>query len=132
MEIFMYELTEREYEATLKLNAEYRQSLFINKTLENKVLFIVLQEEGPFLLEDNGQEGEEQAMILPVWCHEKFAQAYIDMAKLPAANVQQVSLDVFKEQWIPMLNENKILLGFMPVEGAEFSVDEPKCLEANN
>lgn len=124
----MYELTEREYEATLKLNAEYRQSLFINKTLENKALFIILQEEGPFLLEDNGQEGEEQATILPVWCHEKFAKAYIDNVNLPAAKVQQITLDVFRSKWVPMLNENKILLGFMPVAGLEFSVDDPSCL----
>ena len=51
------------------------------------------------------------------------------MVNLPAAKVQQITLDIFRSKWIPMLNENKILLGFMPVEGLDFSVDEPKCLE---
>lgn len=124
----MYELSEREFEATLKLNAEYRQAMFINNTLEQQVLYILIQEEGPFMLEDNGQEGEEQAMILPVWCHERFAESYLEGSQIPNAKVQAVTLEVFLKQWVPMLNDNKILLGFMPVVDAEFAVDEPSCL----
>ena len=39
----MEKLSEKELEAVLSLNAEYRQAFFNNKSKENQGLFIILQ-----------------------------------------------------------------------------------------
>ena len=122
----MFELTNREFDAILQLNAEYRQSFFLNKTVENQELFIIIQEEGPFLLEDKAEDDAEIATILPLWCHERLAAFYIEKAGIENAKVQKVTVSAFNKNWVPMLAENNILLGFMPIEGSDFTVDDPK------
>ncbi len=121
----MEKLSEKELEAVLSLNAEYRQAFFNNKSKENQGLFIILQEEGPFMLEDENEEVGDKYYILPVFPYEELAQAYVSSTGVNA-KVQFITSKAWNESWVNMLVENKVMLGFIPVSDQDFAVDDPK------
>lgn len=121
----MEKLSEKELEGVLSLNAEYRQAFFNNKSKENQGLFIILQEEGPFMLEDEDEKEGDKYYILPVFPFEELAQAYISSSGVNA-KVQFITAKAWNENWVNMLIENKVMLGFIPVSDKDFAVDDPK------
>ena len=134
----MYELTDKEYEAVNNLNAEYREAHFKQKFKENDELFIITMNDnsGPYFLEDvleSEDDSEGYAQILPVWCHERYAQDYLNSENIEG-KVQASKGSVFKEQWICVLEENEALIGYMPQplakENSEFTVGDPTDLKA--
>ncbi len=128
----MYELSDKEHDAVLALDAFYRESYFLNKLREYDSLYIIVMNDdsGPVFLEDHDPE-EGSVQILPVWCHPRFAKDYIEQEKLDA-RVQQVDKKVFKEQWIPVLKENEALLGLMVQKGSKFREDDFAVTEPEN
>lgn len=132
-------LNATEFAAVLALNAEYRQAFFLNKCKEQGLFYILVQEEGPYLLEDaedtadalaqSEDDTPSRAQVLPVWSHRQLAEHYCRSLGLEHTTVQSVTLEVWHTQWSPLLKENKVLLGFMPLdEHSEFATDEPELL----
>lgn len=125
----MYELTATEHDAVLKLNAEYRRSYFDNKVKAEGGFYLIVDADGPFMLEDQEQEGAEWANVLPVWPHETFAKEFIEAQGIDKAEVKFVTVKAYNEQWLPFLKENQVAVGYLPVSGtAEFEIDEPQDL----
>lgn len=128
----MYELTEKEHDAVLQLNAEYRRSYFLKKALEQGGFYIITDNDGPFMLEDlDTDEADEKATVLPVFAHETFANEFIQGSELSDAKAQYVTNDAYNTSWVEMLKSNEVLIAFMPVGDGEFEISAPEpILEA--
>ncbi len=123
----MYELTQKEHDAVLQLNAEYRRSYFMSKALEQGGFYIITDDDGPFMLEDlDTDEEDEKATVLPVFAHEDFANEFIARGEnLQGFKAQFVTNEAFNNSWLEMLKANEILLAFMPVGEGEFEISAP-------
>lgn len=192
----MYELADKEHDAVLKLNAEYRCSHFREKARQQQGLYILHGADGPFLLEDcaagrdsgtgggkdrgrgawkdrdsnhtrvsreesgkapgkvSGAEsgnnpgkvsgtvggndpgtdrGAEKIMVLPVWCHERYARDYLQLAGLEGLTVQFVSARAWNEHWTAFLERSGVLEGFMPLQrDGDFLVAEAEKIGENS
>lgn len=149
-----YEITEREYNASLQLNADYREHQFFNKIIKGLDVFVLKNNEDLLMLNMSPEEQddvviqlskyqkdheptpktqtEEGIPTIPLWSHEKFAQYYADHAT--DANFgkgfepKAVPLAVFLEKWLPQLKNNGIELAIFPLSNDEtwniISVDE--------
>ena len=111
----MYDLNDTEYYAVLKLNADYREAHFRDKFRTFKELFLLVTDEGPCMLSGDNEEGDEVAAVLPIWPHPRYATVFADAMGYVNARVQNVSLAVFMESWVPLLGENQVCIGFMPL-----------------
>ncbi len=127
----MYELTDKEHDAVLQLNDEYREAHFKQKAQSQQGLYILLGEEGPFMLSDlEEDENQEKSTVLPVWCHEKYAQDYAEMNNLSDVKPQFITAKAWNEYWVKALEEAKVLLGFMPINDS-FNVGDVTPIEPN-
>lgn len=121
----------KEFEAVLQLNADYKEKYALDKIKAQQALYIIEQEQEPYMLEDT-QEDEEGniSVLLPIFSAEEFANYYISKNNLTNAKVIAIKLDVYKKSWALVLNENKVLLAIMPADkDSLFNVKEP--LELN-
>lgn len=122
----MYELTDKEFEAVSALNSIYKKAHFLQKLQSSEELYIILQEDNPYLIEDLDEDEEgNKSVILPIWCHEKYAQDFIDFNKLTNTKVQAISKNAWNDSWVKSLLDNKILVAYMPYQDTEFEVDDP-------
>ncbi|MBO6258280.1 MAG: DUF2750 domain-containing protein [Succinivibrio sp.] len=122
----MYELTDKEFDAVLQLNADYRQAHFKEKVREQGGLYILIYEDAPYTLEDTEEDDHHhKSSILPVWCHERYAVVFAENAGLNGARAQLITAEAWNKSWVPPLLENKALLGFMPLRDDDFAVDDP-------
>lgn len=123
----MSDLTEKELEAIKSLNAEYRQAMFKRVASEQEGLFVLVDSDGPLILEDTeADENNNLYSVLPVWSHEKLAAEYAKENKLEAMKPQFITKKAWNESWVTMFREQKnVLIGFMPVGESDFSVDDP-------
>lgn len=128
----MFELTDQVFEAIFALDEDYRKFFCLNKCDEHNVIYILKGNDGaPLMLEDLPEEGEEEGLFhttLPVWCHPRYAQYYLEHSveeDKDEYQVAELSLDLFKSAWIPALTESKIALAFMPLEK-----DKMFCIES--
>ena len=48
----MTELTDKEFEAILQLNSDYRKAMFLKSVNENNGLYVLVDDDGPLILED--------------------------------------------------------------------------------
>lgn len=127
----MFELTDQMFEAIFALDEDYRKFFCLNKCEEHNVIYILKGNDGaPLMLEDSPEEGEDADTFhttLPVWCHARYAQYYLDnsVEENPSEyQVAELSLELFKKSWVPVLVDSKIALGFMPLEK-----DKMFCIE---
>ncbi|MGN1282155.1 MAG: DUF2750 domain-containing protein [Succinivibrio sp.] len=123
----MKELTDKEFEAIKSLNAEYRQAMFKKAVEENEGLYILVDADGPIVLEDTeGDEDDVKYSVIPVWSHERLANAYAQGSGQEKAEAVFVTKKAWDESWVPALKEQgNVLIGFMPIGDQEFSVDDP-------
>lgn len=124
----MSELTQKEFEAVLALNADYRQAMFLRVAKEQQGFYILIDGEGPVILDDT-EEDESGTLysVLPVWSHAELAEAYAKSASIDA-KPQLVSVKAWNESWVESFKDQKLLVGFMPVEDKDFAVDDPVAL----
>lgn len=128
----MYELTDKEHDAVLQLNDEYREAHFKQKVQSQQGLYILLGEEGPFMLSDlEEDENKEKSTVLPVWCHEKYAEDYAAMNNLSGVKPQFITAKAWNEYWVKALEEAQVLLGFMPFND-NFNVGDVSSIEPEN
>ncbi|MDD7021951.1 MAG: DUF2750 domain-containing protein [Aeromonadales bacterium] len=121
----MEELTKKERDAVLKLNAEYRRAFFEEKVKQNGCFFILADDDGPVLIQDDA-EGAEGGVV-PVFTDEGFAKTFAESMKIGGVEPRKVSTEAYNKSWVPMLRDNKMELGFMPV-GDEFETGVPDSL----
>lgn len=128
----MFELTDQVFNAVFALDEEYRKSNCLSNCEEHNVICILKGNDGaPLMLEDSPAEDEEAGLFhttMPVWCHPRYAQYYMDNSMDDHSETYQIaelSLELFKKSWIPVLLENKIALAFMPLEK-----DKMFCIES--
>ena len=121
----MYELSSKEYDAVLKLNAEYLQNHFFSKINEINGFYIIVDKlEGPILLEDQEQDEDDQKYnLIPVFCHERYAQDYINTNLNSDHKVQFVSKEAYFNAWENFAKENNIMFAIMPIND-EFCVSD--------
>lgn len=121
----MYELTDKEHDAVLKLNAEYVEAHFKSKINEiNGFYIIVDNNNGPILLEDQEQDEEGQLYnLIPVFCHATYANDYIKANLDTSYKAQFVSKDAYFKAWEQFAKDNKILFAIMPIND-EFCVSD--------
>lgn len=111
----MYELSDKEHDAMLQLNDEYREAHFKQKVHDEQGVVILLGEDGPFMLSDlEEDEDKNKSTVLPVWCHERFAEDYAAMNGLSGVKAQFITAKAWNEHWVKALNDAGILLGIMP------------------
>lgn len=124
----MYELTEKEHDAVLQLNDEYREAHFWQKLKDEQGLYILVGEDGPYLLSDlEEDENEEKSNILPVWCHEQYALDYAKLNELTGFKPQFITAKAWNDFWVNALQEANILLGIMPLNDS-FNVADATSL----
>ncbi len=123
----MSDITDTEFEAALKLNADYREGFFLNKIKELNGLYVVIDSDGgPYVFSDDEEDEDgNKADILPVFYGERFAEHFIKINNLESCSVKFIGSDVYTKAWDNLLTENNILLGVMPI------VDEFNVIEAN-
>ncbi len=123
----MEKLTTKEYEAILQLNSEYRQAMFLRVCEEIGGLYLLVDEEGPLILEDTEEDDDHNLFsIVPVWCYEELASAYATDNSHENMHPQFVTKEVWNEKWVPMLkSQQNVLIGFMPVKDKDFAVEDP-------
>jgi hypothetical protein len=120
----MEELTDKEREAVLKLNAEYRRAYFEDKAKKNGCFYILADNDGPVLL----QESEAEGSVIPAFSDEQFARMFAEKMKLEGAEPKQVTAQAYNSAWVPMLKDNGMELGFMPLGGEDFETGVPESL----
>lgn len=128
----MYELTDQIFEAIFALDEDYRKFFCLNNCETHNVIYVLKGTDGsPLMLEDHPEEGEEAGTfhtILPIWCHDRYAQYYLEHSfegDKSEYHVAELTLDLFKKSWVPVLLESKIALAFMPLEQ-----DKMFCIES--
>ena len=119
------ELTEQMYNAVLNLDDDYRQFFCLKHCQEQETIYL-LKEKGaegmPLLFEDAPEDGDDSSsyhMFLPIWCHPRFVQYFLDNADDDTNEnfeLVELKLSVFKEKWAPSLKENMIALALLPLE----------------
>ena len=126
----MSELTDKEFEAILQLNSDYRKAMFLKSVNENSGLYVLVDDEGPLILEDTeADENNTLFSVIPVWSHERLAMKYASENELSSMRAQFITRNVWNEKWVPMLKEqHNVLIGFMPVLDKDFDVDDPQEL----
>ena len=126
----MTELTDKEFEAILQLNSDYRKAMFLKSVNENNGLYVLVDDDGPLILEDTeADENNIMFSVVPVWSHERLAQKYAKENEMTSMKAQFITRNVWNEKWVPMLKEQpNVLIGFMPVLDKDFDVDDPKEL----
>ena len=124
----MSELTDKEFEAILQLNSDYRKAMFLKSVNENSGLYVLVDDEGPLILEDTeADENNTLFSVIPVWSHERLAMKYASENELSSMRAQFITRNVWNEKWVPMLKEQpNVLIGFMPVFDKDFDVDDPQ------
>ena len=124
----MTELTDKEFEAILQLNSDYRKAMFLKSVNENNGLYVLVDDDGPLILEDTeADENNIMFSVVPVWSHERLAQKYEKENEMTSMKAQFITRNVWNEKWVPMLKDQpNVLIGFMPVSDKDFDVDDPQ------
>ena len=92
----MSELTEKEFEAILALNADYRHAMFKRVAAEQGGFYLLVDKDGPLVLNDTEcDEDNNLYSILPVWSHEKLASEYAKDNGHESMKPQFVTLDAW-------------------------------------
>lgn len=76
-------------------------------------------------------ENKEKSTVLPVWCHEKYAEDYAAMNNLSGVKPQFITAKAWNEYWVKVLEEAQVLLGFMPFND-NFNVGDVSSIEPEN
>ncbi len=128
----MSELNDREFEAVLQLNADYLQSFYESRVRKQQCLYVLADADGPLMLEDSESDDEgELATILPVWSDARLAEYYAGAAGLNGFEVKRVPAKIWNEHWLAFRQEEKILVGFMPLNpDSDFNVADPALIGA--
>ena len=122
----MFDLSDTEYNAVLNLNADYKESFFKQKVSEHKLIYIIVDGEDLFLMGDKEEDGDGQkAVVLPVFCHDRFAQDFRSKIQNDNLKVVKITLDVYKQNLAPELIKENISLAIMPDASKEFNIIEP-------
>lgn len=103
-----YDLTETERNAALQLNADYRYDHFINKVAQHQLLWILKNEQGPLMLESEGDT------CLALWPHPDYTQAWLQ-GELAGYQSQSITLEMWLERWCDSLTENQIAVAIFPL-----------------
>lgn len=122
----MFELSDTEYNAVLNLNADYKESFFKQKVSEHKIIYLIVDGEDLFLMSDKTEDSDGQkAVVLPVFCHDRFAQDFISKLENDNLKVVKITLDVYKQTLAPELAKENISLAIMPDDSKEFNIIDP-------
>lgn len=117
-----YAIKDSEFNAALKLNADYRYNHFIINSKKGLEVF-VLKKQDELLFLSTTDEDNNEINVLPLWCHEKYAEHYALNNEIAKDYIpQSISLAVFIEKWLPQLNDSNIELAIFPVGESDCNV----------
>lgn len=119
----MYELTDTERNAALQLNADYRYDHFISKVSQHGLLWILKNEQGPLMLEEEGDT------CLPLWPHPTYASHW-QQGELSDYQPQSITLEIWLERWAESLEQNQIAVAIFPVPDDSGIVEDAAELAA--
>ncbi|MCR5536455.1 MAG: DUF2750 domain-containing protein [Succinivibrio sp.] len=125
----MEELSDKEFEAVKQLNGEYRQNYFEEKVRQQQGLYVLVNEEGPVLLQQPGQEDEPEANILPVFSHPRYLELFLASYKDVAGKPQFITLSAWNQNWVAALSAEQVQLGYMPLDDQDFVVEPIKAFD---
>lgn len=124
-----YQLTDREYNAALQLNADYRYQYFLKNVKKGLELFVLKNEEGILFMEtekdaeDTENDENNSINVIPVWCHEKYAQYYASQNEdVKGYEPQSISLAIFIERWVDNLRDSNIELAIFPLTNTDCNI----------
>lgn len=103
-----YELTDTERNAAQQLNADYRYDHFISKVAQHGALWILKDEQGLLLLQD------EEETSLPVWPHPDYAKEWAS-GDLARYQPQSITLAVWLDRWVEGLTQDGISVAVFPL-----------------
>lgn len=128
-----YQLTDREYQAALKLNADYRYQYFTKNVQKGLELFVLKNDDGILFMETEGEEDDSAPInVIPVWCHENYAKYYAERNEDVKDYVpQSISLAIFIERWAANLESSNIELAVFPLSNADCNIVKAKELIAD-
>lgn len=111
-------LTEREFQAVQRLNAEYREAHFRARLRAGAAVVILEDARGPYLIAERaGADGQRPATVLPVWCDPRYAAAYAAAVGLADMRPRAITKDAWESAWRPWLRVHAVSLGVMPQDG---------------
>ncbi|WP_294460791.1 DUF2750 domain-containing protein [uncultured Ruminobacter sp.] len=128
-----YQLTDREYQAALKLNADYRYQYFTKNIQKGLELFVLKNSEGILFMETEGDEENSAPInVIPVWCHENYAKYYAEQnVDVADYEPQSISLAIFIERWAENLESSNIELAIFPLTNTDCNIVKAKELIAD-
>ena len=109
-----YKLSTIEFNTAVKLNSIFRYHHFLNKANKGLELFILTAPNDEPFLQQAENDGKE-VTVLPLWCHELYAEHYSKNSNLNDYKTQGITLGAFLEKWIPQLNNNNICFEIFPL-----------------
>ena len=107
-----WDLTDAEYEETIKLSPEDRYGYFVDKVIEHGKVWSLRNEEGWVL-----GEATEDIEAIPVWPHPRYAEV---CATGPWAyhDAEAIDLKIILERYVPgMMNDHRVFAVFEVVDG---------------
>lgn len=98
-----------ELEHLLELNCEERYDYFLDAVIEEKEIWIVVNNNNEFLKIFAEEEGFE---YLPAWPSEELARHY--SARDSELQTKSISLPEFLKKWVPGLKQDELEIGVFP------------------
>lgn len=120
------ELTDKEFLAVKQLNGDYRQSYFEERVRQQQGLYILVNEEGPVLLQDPDLSVEQAAGVLPVWSHPRYIELFLQSYRQVSGVPQFITLSAWNESWVKTLNSEQVVVGYMPLDDQDFVIEALK------
>lgn len=114
-----YPLSDRDYDAVLRLSAEDRYDYFVDKVVEGDQVWSLKGADGWVVM--TSEDGEE---CLPVWPHPDFAAAWAT-GEWADCEPTAVDLDAWLERWTPGMEKDGTMLAVFPRSDEEGLVVPP-------
>ncbi len=112
-------LTDKEYQAVIKMAAPERYEYLIKKIADNEDIWSLASDDGWVMLGDG--EGHE---CIPVWPHSRYAEVCAVGSWL-TANPQPIKLDEWLDRWLPGLENDSRLVAVFPTPVMNAAVISP-------
>ena len=123
-------LSEQQLDALVKLNPEYRQFTCLKQCQEQGVIVLLhnMTDDFPLVIQAPEQDDAESKAesentiedFIPIWSHPQQAQYFVKhnlegKKGAPQCEIKLLPVEVFKNQWIDILEKANIYLALMPL-----------------
>jgi hypothetical protein len=120
-----WKMHDKEYESVVELPSNKRYEYFVKKVADWGEVWGLKDASGWVVLGD-----EEENVFIPVWPHQRFADAYSIQAQIGASPCS-IQLDDWLEKWLPGMKKDQRYAAVFPVKAGKSIPVDPDQLKAD-